>query len=49
MKDCAYQIAAASHGTENSLVVRLGEREFAPEEILAADQLFEATVKNNTH
>jgi molecular chaperone DnaK len=35
IQDCAYQIAAATHGTENSLVVRLGDREFAPEEIAA--------------
>jgi molecular chaperone DnaK len=35
MKHCAYTINAADHGTENSLVVRLGDREFAPEEIAA--------------
>ncbi|WP_310483326.1 Hsp70 family protein [Chamaesiphon sp. VAR_48_metabat_403] len=35
IQDCAYQIGASSHGTENSLVVRLADREFAPEEIAA--------------
>ncbi len=35
MKHSAYKISAADHGTENSLVVQLTDKEFAPEEIAA--------------
>jgi molecular chaperone DnaK len=35
IQHCAYKIGAADHGTENSLVVQLADREFAPEEIAA--------------
>ncbi len=35
MKHSAYKINAADHGTENSLVVQLADKEFAPEEIAA--------------
>jgi molecular chaperone DnaK len=36
MTQCTYQIDAALNGTENSLVIRLGDREYTPEEISAA-------------
>jgi molecular chaperone DnaK len=36
IEHCVYQVGAASHGTENSLVVKLANQEFAPEEIAAA-------------
>jgi molecular chaperone DnaK len=36
MAQCTYQIDSALNGTENSLVIQLGEQEFAPEEISAA-------------
>jgi molecular chaperone DnaK len=36
MTQCTYRINSALHGTENSLVVQLGDKEYAPEEISAA-------------
>jgi molecular chaperone DnaK len=47
MKHCAYKIGAADHGTENSLVVQLADREFAPEEIAA--EILKKIVANADH
>jgi molecular chaperone DnaK len=47
IKHCAYKIGAADHGTENSLVVQLADREFAPEEIAA--EILKKIVANADH